>query len=129
MSLYYALCAVLPAPCRLAWPSAAGPLLCALYPDRSAKEPLLAILDQLEGLRHSCAALPNGDCCRVAARQHLLHLRRTGGGEILDAVFNTSASPLIEPIGGKCVEVNAVGYTLTVREEGHSADHSYYDLR
>ena len=129
VSLSYALAAALPLPARLAWPAGgAGPRLAALCPDRPSREPLLAILGQLEGLCRSCAALPNGSFRLLEADGPLLHFERRGGGEILNAVYNTSPHPLLVQIGGKAVEANPFGYTLTVREEGHSADHSYYDV-
>ncbi len=128
VSLYYALLAVLPVYARLVWPEAAGVRMKALYPARAEKEKLLAVLDQLEGLQRSCLALPEGSFRMVRAEGDILHFTRSGKGEILDAVFNTGVSPCIAEIGGKAVEVNGRGYTLTVREAGHSPDHSYYDI-
>jgi hypothetical protein len=130
VNLLYALAAVLPGTPRLAWPrEAAGPLLAQLYPDRAAREALLAVLDALSRLRETCAALPGGSFRLAEASGPILHVERRGGGEILDAVFNTGTRPHIAFLDGKAVEVHPLGFTLTVRDAGHDPNHSYYDIR
>ena len=128
----YALAAALPLPpeaLHLAWPAQAGPLLAGLYPDRPTLEPLLAVLDQLEGLRQSCDAFPAGIFRLVKAEGALLHFVRTGPTELVNVICNRGEHMLVAPIGEKSTAVNPFGFTITVEEHGHNPDHSYYDVR
>ena len=126
--LTYALAATLPGTAKLVFPTvAADSRLRQLYPDRPALEPLLQILDHLEALRQSCDALPGGSFELVSTEGELLHFTRTGPTEILDAIFNCGPHLKLAIIDGKSTQVNPYGFTLTVREHGHNANHSYYD--
>ena len=124
----YALAATLPGTARLVFPTTqADSPLRQLYPDRPALEPLLQILDHLEALRQSCDALPGGSFALVKTEGDLLHFTRTGPTEVLDAIFNCGPHLKLALIDGKSTQVNPYGFTLTVREHGHNANHSYYD--
>lgn len=132
VNLTYALAAMLPLEpdaVRLTWPAHAGPLLARLYPDRSALEPLLAVLDQLEGLRRSCDAFPAGSFQLVKAEADLLHFTRTGPTELVNVICNRGGHMLVAAIGEKSTAVNAFGFTITVEEHGHNRDHSYYNVK
>lgn len=126
----YALAATLPGKAQMTFPKpdAESPLR-ALYPDRAALEPVLAVIDHLNALQESCDALPEGTFQLVKAEGDILHFTRTGPTEILDAVFNRGPHFYLATIEEKSTQVNPYGFTLTVREHGHNANHSYYDFR
>lgn len=126
----YALAAMLPNSDTVVFPHTdANSALKKLYPNRPALEPLLSVIDHLNALRESCDALPDGSFQLVKAEGDLLHFSRSGPTEILDAIFNRGPHLLLEEIDDKSTQVNPYGFTLTVREHGHNANHSYYDYR
>ncbi len=126
----YALAAMLPNSDTVVFPhTGENSTLKKLYPNRSALEPLLSVIDHLNALRESCDALPDGSFQLVKADGDLLHFSRSGPTEILDAIFNRGPHLLLEEIDDKSTQVNPYGFTLTVREHGHNANHSYYDYR
>lgn len=128
----WALAACLPLPAaqtRLAWPREPGPRFLALYPDRTARQPLLDILDHLEALRQSCDAWPDGTFQLVKAEGDVLHFTRTGPTEVANVICNRGPHVLAAPIGEKATGVNPFGFTITVEELGHNPNHSYYDVK
>lgn len=126
----YALAAMLPNSDTVVFPHTdPNSTLKKLYPDRPALEPLLAVIDHLNTLRESCDAFPDGSFQLVKADGPLLHFSRSGPTEILDAIFNRGPHLLVEGIDEKSTQVNPYGFTITVREHGHNANHSYYDYR
>lgn len=126
----YALATVLPGSAKLTFPSVdETSLLRTLYPNRTALEPLLAVLDHLDALQESCDALPDGKFKLIHADGDILHITRTGPTEILDAIFNRGPHLYLANIDEKSTQVNPYGFTITVREHGHNANHSYYDFR
>ncbi len=127
----YALAGMLPGGSTLVFPknTVTDSKLYRLYPDRPSLELLLTVIDQLNALRETCDALPDGSFQLVKAEGDLLHFTRSGPTEILDAIFNRGPHLLVEDIDDKSTQVNPYGFTLTVREHGHNANHSYYDYR
>jgi hypothetical protein len=128
VNMAYALAATLPGPAALAFPRDPGPLLAHLYRTASDRAELFEILSQLEGLRATCDAFPAGGFHLVKACDGVLHFERLGPTETADAIFNRTERVLVEAVGEKMTEVNPFGFTITVRQAGHSPDHSYYDI-
>ncbi len=130
INFLYGLAVALPGKAQLTFPKfdTDSPLR-TLYPNRAALEPVLAVIDHLDALQQNCDALPEGDFQLVKAEGDILHFTRTGPTEILDAVFNRGPHFYLATIDEKSTQVNPYGFTLTVREHGHNANHSYYDFR
>ena len=128
INMAYALCATLPGAANLCYPADAGPLLQRLYGRTENLRELCEILTQLESLRATSDAFPGGSFHLVKACDGILHYTRTGPTETADAIFNRTAHIHVEPIGQKVTEINPFGFTVTVREAGHSPNHSYYNI-
>jgi hypothetical protein len=124
----YALAATLPGTPLLCFPAAPGPLMQRLYRSREALHELEEILSQLEALRLTCSVFPQGSFRLTKACGGVLHFQRISETETLDAVFNRTGHLFVESIGEKSTEINAFGFTITVQDNGHSPDHSYYDI-
>jgi glycosidase len=98
------------------------------YPWQTSEKRLRPILAQLAELRRTCEAFRSGAFRVVRAEGGLLHYQRIGAAETADIILNCSEHILVEPLpSGKSTEVNPMGFTILVEENGHNPDHSYYD--
>jgi glycosidase len=98
------------------------------YPWQTSEKRLRPILAQLAELRRTCEAFRSGAFRVVRAEGGLLHYQRIGTSETADIILNCSEHILIETLdSGKSTEVNPMGFTILVEENGHNPDHSYYD--
>lgn len=95
----------------------------------STEERLRPVLAQLAELRKSCDAFFDGTFQLVKASGGVLHYRRVGRTETAEIVVNRTEHYLVEPIGTKATEVNPMGFTILVEENGHNPNHSYYDYK
>ena len=57
-------------------------------------------------------------------------LKRIGKAETAEIIVNRSEHIIVEPLAsGKHTEVNPMGFTIVVEENGHNPNHSYYDIQ
>ncbi len=99
------------------------------YDWNSAEDRLRPVLAQLSALRKSCDAFVDGTFQLVKAADGVLHYRRVGRTETAEIIINRSGRYLVEPVGPKMTEVNPMGFTIVVEENGHNPDHSYFDYK
>ena len=60
----------------------------------------------------------------------VLHYQRVGELETAEIIVNRSEHIIVEPLAsGKHTEVNPMGFTIVVEENGHNPNHSYYDIQ
>ncbi len=103
------------------------PRLLLLGQPRGAAAPVLA---QLAQLRHSCEAFRTGALRVLRAEDGILHYQRIGKTETAEIIVNRSEHIIVEPLAsGKHTEVNPMGFTIVVEENGHNPNHSYYDIQ
>ncbi len=95
----------------------------------STENRLRPVLAQLAELRRTCDAFTDGTFQLVKACGGLLHYRRVGKTETAEILINRTEHYLVEPVGVKSTEVNPMGFTILVEENGHNPDHSYFDYR
>ena len=96
----------------------------------SHEERLRPVLAQLAQLRHSCEAFRTGELRVLRAEDGILHYQRIGKTETAEIVVNRSEHIIVEPLAsGKHTEVNPMGFTIVVEENGHNPNHSYYDIQ
>ena len=89
-----------------------------------------AALAQLAQLRHSCEAFRTGELRVLRAEDGILHYQRIGKTETAEIIVNRSEHIIVEPLAsGKHTEVNPMGFTIVVEENGHNPNHSYYDIQ
>ena len=95
----------------------------------SHEKRLKPVLAQLAQLRHSCEAFRTGELRVLRAQDGILHYQRVGETETAEIIVNRSEHIIVEPLAsGKHTEVNPMGFTIVVEENGHNPDHSYYDI-
>jgi cyclomaltodextrinase len=88
------------------------------------------VLAQLAHLRHSCEAFRTGALRVLRAEGGVLHYQRVGATETAEIIVNRSEHIIVEPLAsGKHTEVNPMGFTIVVEENGHNPNHSYYDIQ
>ena len=88
------------------------------------------MLAQLAQLRHSCEAFRTGALRVLRAEGGVLHYQRVGDTETAEIIVNRSEHIIVEPLAsGKHTEVNPMGFTIVVEENGHNPNHSYYDIQ
>ena len=96
----------------------------------SHEERLKPVLAQLAQLRHSCEAFRTGALRVLRAEGGVLHYQRVGVTETAEIIVNRSEHIIVEPLAsGKHTEVNPMGFTIVVEENGHNPNHSYYDIQ
>ena len=96
----------------------------------SHEERLRPVLAQLAQLRHSCEAFRTGELRVLRAEDGILHYQRIGKTETAEIIVNRSEHIIVEPLAsGKHTEVNPMGFTIVVEENGHNPNHSYYDIK
>ncbi|MFR1043419.1 MAG: alpha-amylase family glycosyl hydrolase [Faecalibacterium sp.] len=96
----------------------------------SHEKRLKPVLAQLAQLRHSCEAFRTGELRVLRAQDGILHYQRVGEAETAEIIVNRSEHIIVEPLAsGKHTEVNPMGFTIVVEENGHNPDHSYYDIQ
>ena len=96
----------------------------------SHEERLKPVLAQLAQLRHSCEAFRTGELRVLRAQDGILHYQRVGEAETAEIIVNRSEHIIVEPLAsGKHTEVNPMGFTIVVEENGHNPNHSYYDIK
>ena len=96
----------------------------------SHEERLKPVLAQLAQLRHSCEAFRTGALRVLRAEGGVLHYQRVGATETAEIIVNRSEHIIVEPLAsGKHTEVNPMGFTFVVEENGHNPNHSYYDIQ
>ena len=95
----------------------------------SVEDRLRPVLTQLAALRKSCDAFVDGEFRLVKAKDGVLHYQRVGKTETAEIIINRTERYLIEPVGRKVTEVNPMGFTILVEENGHNQDHSYFDYK
>ena len=96
----------------------------------SHEERLRPVLAQLAQLRHSCEAFRTGELRVLRAEDGILHYQRIGKAETAEIIVNRSEHIIVEPLAsGKHTEVNPMGFTIVVEENGHNPNHSYYDIQ
>ena len=96
----------------------------------SHEERLRPVLAQLAQLRHSCEAFRTGELRVLRAQDGILHYQRVGEAETAEIIVNRSEHIIVEPLAsGKHTEVNPMGFTIVVEENGHNPNHSYYDIQ
>ena len=96
----------------------------------SHEERLRPVLAQLAQLRHSCEAFRTGELRVLRAEDGILHYQRIGKTETAEIIVNRSEHIIVEPLAsGKHTEVNPMGFTIVVEENGHNPNHSYYDIQ
>ena len=94
----------------------------------SHEKRLKPVLAQLAQLRHSCEAFRTGELRVLRAQDGILHYQRVGEAETAEIIVNRSEHIIVEPLAsGKHTEVNPMGFTIVVEENGHNPNHSYYD--
>ena len=93
-------------------------------------ERLRPVLAQLAQLRHTCEAFRTGELRVLRAEGGVLHYQRIGEAETAEIIVNRTEHIIVEPLAsGKHTEVNPMGFTIVVEENGHNPDHSYYDIQ
>ena len=96
----------------------------------SHEKRLKPVLAQLAQLRHSCEAFRTGELRVLRAQDGILHYQRVGEAETAEIIVNRSEHIIVEPLAsGKHTEVNPMGFTIVVDENGHNPNHSYYDIK
>ena len=96
----------------------------------SHEKRLRPVLAQLAQLRHSCEAFRTGELRVLRAEDGILHYQRIGKTETAEIIVNRSEHIIVEPLAsGKHTEVNPMGFTIVVEENGHNPNHSYYDIQ
>ena len=81
-------------------------------------------------LRHTCEAFRTGELRVLRAQDGILHYQRVGEAETAEVIVNRSEHIIVEPLAsGKHTEVNPMGFTIVVEENGHNPNHSYYDIK
>ena len=96
----------------------------------SHEERLRPVLAQLAQLRHTCEAFRTGALRVLRAQDGVLHYQRVGAAETAEIIVNRSEHIIVEPLAsGKHTEVNPMGFTIVVEENGHNPNHSYYDIK
>ena len=96
----------------------------------SHEKRLKPVLAQLAQLRHSCEAFRTGELRVLRAQDGILHYQRVGEAETAEIIVNRSEHIIVEPLAsGKHTEVNPMGFTIVVEENGHNPNHSYYDIQ
>ena len=101
----------------------------AFYCWDSHEERLRPVLAQLAQLRHTCEAFRTGALRVLRAEGGVLHYQRVGELETAEIIVNRSEHIIVEPLAsGKHTEVNPMGFTIVVEENGHNPNHSYYDI-
>ena len=95
----------------------------------STEERLRPVISQLSALRKSCEAFAGGTFQLVKADGGVLHYRRVGKFETAEIIINRTNHYLVEPVGYKMTEVNPLGFTILVEENGHNPNHSYFDYK
>ena len=96
----------------------------------SHEKRLKPVLAQLAQLRHSCEAFRTGELRVLRAQDGILHYQRVGETETAEIIVNRSEHIIVEPLAsGKHTEVNPMGFTIVVEENGHNPNHSYYDIK
>ena len=96
----------------------------------SHEKRLKPVLAQLAQLRHSCEAFRTGELRVLRAEGGVLHYQRVGATETAEIIVNRSEHIIVEPLAsGKHTEVNPMGFTIVVEENGHNPNHSYYDIQ
>ena len=96
----------------------------------SHEKRLKPVLAQLAQLRHSCEACRTGELRVLRAQDGILHYQRVGEAETAEIIVNRSEHIIVEPLAsGKHTEVNPMGFTIVVEENGHNPNHSYYDIK
>mgnify|MGYP000784866158 FL=1 len=96
----------------------------------SHEKRLKPVLAQLAQLRHSCEAFRTGELRVLRAQDGILHYQRVGEAETAEIIVNRSEHIIVEPLAsGKHTEVNPMGFTIVVEENGHNPNHSYYDIK
>ena len=96
----------------------------------SHEERLKPVLAQLAQLRHSCEAFRTGALRVLRAEGGVLHYQRIGEFEAAEIIVNRTEHIIVEPLAsGKHTEVNPMGFTIVVEENGHNPNHSYYDYK
>ena len=96
----------------------------------SHEERLKPVLAQLAQLRHSCEAFCTGALRVLRAEGGVLHYQRVGATETAEIIVNRSEHIIVESLAsGKHTEVNPMGFTIVVEENGHNPNHSYYDIQ
>ena len=102
----------------------------AFYPWDTTEHRLRPVLSNLGELRRTCEAFRTGALRILRAEGGVLHYQRVGQQETAEIIVNRSDRLLIEPLAsGKHTVVNPMGFTITVDENGHNPDHSYYDYK
>ena len=95
----------------------------------SHEKRLKPVLAQLAQLRHTCEAFRTGELRVLRAQDGILHYQRVGEAETAEIIVNRSEHIIVEPLAsGKHTEVNPMGFTIVVEENGHNPNHSYYDI-
>ena len=96
----------------------------------SHEKRLKPVLAQLAQLRHTCEAFRTGELRVLRAQDGILHYQRVGEAETAEIIVNRSENIIVEPLAsGKHTEVNPMGFTIVVEENGHNPNHSYYDIK
>ena len=96
----------------------------------SHEKRLKPVLAQLAQLRHTCEAFRTGELRVLRAQDGILHYQRVGEAETAEVIVNRSEHIIVEPLAsGKHTEVNPMGFTIVVEENGHNPNHSYYDIK
>ena len=96
----------------------------------SHEKRLKPVLAQLAQLRHTCEAFRTGELRVLRAQDGILHYQRVGEAETAEVIVNRSEHIIVEPLAsGKHTEVNPMGFTIVVEENGHNPNHSYYDIQ
>ena len=96
----------------------------------SHEKRLKPVLAQLAQLRHTCEAFRTGELRVLRAQDGILHYQRVGEAETAEIIVNRSEHIIVEPLAsGKHTEVNPMGFTIVVEENGHNPNHSYYDIK
>ena len=71
-----------------------------------------------------------GELRVLRAQDGILHYQRVGEAETAEVIVNRSEHIIVEPLAsGKHTEVNPMGFTIVVEENGHNPNHSYYDIQ
>ena len=96
----------------------------------SHEKRLRPVLAQLAQLRHTCEAFHSGALRVLRADGGVLLYQRIGLVETAEIIVNRTEHIIVEPLAsGKHTEVNPMGFTIVVEENGHNPNHSYYDIK
>ncbi len=101
----------------------------AYFEWNSTETRLKPVIEQLSQLRHSCEAFKTGQLQFVCIEHGFMHYKRIGEHETADIILNRTNGIKLATIDGKSVHINPMGFTITVNENGHNPDHSYYDIK